>query len=85
MSYKCAAAGCEYTSLDAADMKRHMALEHVLVVKNADGTGTTQRNALIYSSRNLYQEYMINNFYLRHISFEALSFEYLRTKKNGKA
>ena len=44
VSYKCAAAGCEYSSLDAADMKRHMALEHVLVVKNADGTGTTQHN-----------------------------------------
>ena len=38
VSYKCAAAGCEYASLDAADMKRHMALEHVLIVKNADGT-----------------------------------------------
>ena len=49
MSYKCAAAGCEYASLDAADMKRHMALEHVLVIKNADGTGTAQRNALVES------------------------------------
>ena len=40
MTYKCAANGCEFTSLVAADMKRHMALEHVLIVKNADGTGT---------------------------------------------
>ena len=40
VSYKCAANGCEFTSLVAADMKRHMALEHVLIVKNADGTGT---------------------------------------------
>ena len=39
VSYKCAAAGCEFMSLEAADMRRHMALEHVLVVKNKDGTG----------------------------------------------
>ena len=44
VSYKCAAAGCEFMSLEAADMRRHMALEHVLVVKNKDGTGMTDED-----------------------------------------
>ena len=48
VSYKCAAVGCEYQSLQVADMKRHMALEHILVIKNADGTGKmTNRNAFM--------------------------------------